>query len=228
VLVLGCATGAIMIADGQKSPPAGHDELQGVAPGPMPGDVSTPPGRGRQPGTAQSRAVGTTRGRPGIRKQPTADITTQLPSITMLGPGLSHRSPVTAPVSAVPGAVNAPDSYSVLHLLSRYFGAINSLDFAAYQRLFGASIRPSLSSARFAAGYATMRDTQATLLGVRFVNAQLLAADVAFVSHQQAKASPTGTTCNRWDVTFYLSREDGRLVIVSSPDENSLASTCLL
>jgi hypothetical protein len=143
------------------------------------------------------------------------------------GPYASPHAPVTAPVAAAPGASNAPDSYSVLHLLSRYFGAINSQDFAAYQHLFGASIRSSLSPTDFFTTYGTSRDTQATLLSVRIVNKDLLETDVSFISHQQPEASPTGTTCDRWSVALYMSRQGGRLVIVSSPSDNSVAADCI-
>jgi hypothetical protein len=225
---MGCATGAIMMADSQKLPPA-HQDAQGSNQFAVPPDQQTtapPSAAGSAPRDGRQRTT-TGRRRADTRKRPKADITTPLPPITMLGPGLSRHGSATAPVAAVAGALTTPDSYSVLHLLSRYFGAINSQDFPAYQRLFSSSIQASLTSTDFFSNYGTSEETQATLQSVRFVTKQLLEANVSYISHQQPAASPTNTTCNRWDVSLYLSREDGRLVVVSSPNDNSVAADCL-
>jgi hypothetical protein len=228
VLIMGCATGAIMMADGHKLPTA-HEDQQGSNPLAVPPDLATttPVAAGRAQRVAQRHRAATIRRRAVTRKQPTADITTPLPSISWIGPALSHHAPATAPVAAVQGALNGPDSYSVLHLLSRYFGAINTQDFAAYQRLFSSSVRASLSQTDFFTTYGSSRDTQATLQSVRFVSQQLQEANVTYISHQQPVASPTGATCNRWDVTLYLSHEAGQLVIASSPSDNTVAADCL-
>ena len=114
-----------------------------------------------------------------------------------------------------------------MSFLSRYFTAINSHDYDAYQRLFSVPGRDELSVANFNSGYATSRDSRAVLHSVSVVGPGQLAVLVTFTSHQQPAASPTHTSCTAWSISLYLIRREHRYLMQSPPGNyGAFASSC--
>jgi hypothetical protein len=147
-------------------------------------------GRGSTPGS----------GAPGQQRQPTA------------APKAS-----SGPLTVTPAAAAGPDAKAVARLVTRYFRAINNHDFALYRTLFSASLRGGLSSAAFARGYGTSRDSLATLQGITRSGAGELNAAVSFTSHQQSADTPSHSACTTWRISLYLARQGHGYVIVSPP-----------
>jgi hypothetical protein len=123
----------------------------------------------------------------------------------------------TAPLTVTPAAAAGPDAKAVARLVTRYFRAINKHDFALYRTLFSASLRGGLSSAAFARGYGTSRDSLATLLGITSAGTGELNAAVSFTSHQQSADTPSHSACTTWRISLYLARQGHGYVIVSPP-----------
>ncbi len=136
----------------------------------------------------------------------------------------SGRAATSAPTSTVsglltiaPGAATGPHEAAVVAFLNRYFHAINSHSYLAYQKLFSPSLRSGLSATTFSAGYGTTRDSAATLHSISVTTAGQLEAAVTFTSHQQAANSPTNSTCTAWTISLYLSKDGGRYVLQTPP-----------
>jgi hypothetical protein len=116
-----------------------------------------------------------------------------------------------AVVAVAPLAADGPRVRRVVALLTTYFEAINSQNFAEYQRLFVPSIQRAMT--RFGTGYAGTFDSDATLTQLVATGPHGLAATVAFVSHQNPANSPDGASCDRWLITLFLKRQGNALHI---------------
>lgn len=132
-----------------------------------------------------------------------------------------QASPASSPLNTGPGAVAiAPalsqqaNSPQVAAFLESYFQAINTRDYRKYSSLFAARLRPTFQ--QFQSGYRSTHDSHAVLTSIspRPVG---VAAAVSFTSHQQPADSPTGTSCNSWDITLYLKPHGSTYRIVSPP-----------
>lgn len=132
-------------------------------------------------------------------------------------PSTPPASTIRKPITVLPGAASGPDSPAVVTFLTRYFSAINHHNFAAYRRLFSASLRGGLSRAGFTAGYGSSKDSQITLHAITAPSAGQLTAAVTFTSHQLPAASPNNSACTAWNIALYLRQEGGGLVLVSPP-----------
>jgi hypothetical protein len=110
-----------------------------------------------------------------------------------------------------------PGSAAVAAFLTRYFAAINRHDYTGYLQLFGPGSRRSLSVAGFRRGYASTRDSAETLTGITAGSPGEVAATVTFTSRQAPAASAAHAACERWRITIYLLRRDGRYVIGNPP-----------
>jgi hypothetical protein len=142
-------------------------------------------------------------------------------------PGAGRASPSqTAPasqptsrplVTVLPAAASAPQARAVEAFLAAYFTAINEHDFAAYQALFGATLRVGLSPAAFARGYGSSQDSQATLHSISVSAGGRLVATVSFVSHQQPSDSATHSSCTAWTISLYLTKRADTYAIQAPP-----------
>jgi hypothetical protein len=126
-------------------------------------------------------------------------------------------STVSGLVTIAPAAATGPHEAAVVAFLNRYFHAINSHSYTAYQKLFSPSLRSGLSATTFSTGYGTTRDSAATLRSISVTTAGELEAAVSFTSHQQAANSPTNSTCTAWTISLYLSKSGGRYVLQTPP-----------
>jgi hypothetical protein len=123
-----------------------------------------------------------------------------------------HKAARAGIVTVSAAAADSPATAAVTALLGRYFTAINSRDYAAYESLLDGQMRQRVSASRFASGYATTKDSAATVTGISGT-ADRLAAAVTFTSHQQPADSPSGSSCTAWAITLYLVRSGGGYLI---------------
>ena len=121
-----------------------------------------------------------------------------------------------AVVTMAPGLSQAPDAAQVDGFLVSYFTAINARDYQQYARLLVPARRAQLSAAAFARGYGTTTDTGANLVGIS-PTARGVAATVTFTSEQRAAPGADVTGCTYWDITLYLQRQGGTLLIGTPP-----------
>ena len=126
-------------------------------------------------------------------------------------------SPPGLPISVAPAAASSPHETAVLPFLSSYFTAINNHDFAAYQQLFSPPLRAELTATMFTAGYGTTTDSAITLTDIGVIGAGELVAQVTFISHQQAVASPTDSACTSWSVSLYLLQQGSSYLLQQPP-----------
>lgn len=139
----------------------------------------------------------------------------QSPSAGASSPGTSRATPGSDAVAIAPALTGAPDARPVAALLTSYFGAINSHNFAEYSALFIPQIRGNAQ--HFSAGYRSTTDSGATLAGLSTDAAQDVAAAVTFTSHQKAADSPDNATCDQWTVVLSLERTGSGFLITRSP-----------
>jgi hypothetical protein len=113
-----------------------------------------------------------------------------------------------------PGMSQAPDAAQVDGFLVSYFTAINGHDYEQYARLLVPARRAQLTAAAFARGYGSTTDTGASIVGISSTGPGV-AVTVTFTSQQQA--APGVTSCTDWDITLYLRRQGGTLLLGSPP-----------
>jgi hypothetical protein len=121
-----------------------------------------------------------------------------------------------AVVTMAPGLSQTPDAAQVDGFLVSYFTAINSRDYQQYARLLIPARRAQLTAAAFARGYGTTTDTGASLVGTSRTG-RGVAATVTFTSEQRAAPGADVTGCTYWDITLYLQRQGGALLIGNPP-----------
>jgi hypothetical protein len=121
-----------------------------------------------------------------------------------------------APVTMAPGVSQVPDSAQVDGFLVSYFAAINAHDYQQYAGLLSPGRRKQLTAADFAQGYGTTTDTAASVVGIS-VTGPAVAATVTFTSRQQSVPGADITGCTRWEITLYLRKHDGTLLIATPP-----------
>jgi hypothetical protein len=115
-----------------------------------------------------------------------------------------------------PGLSQAPDAAQVDGFLVSYFTAINAHDYQQYTRLLVPARRAQLSAAAFARGYGTTTDTSASIVGISATGPGV-AATVTFTSEQRAAPGAEATGCTYWDITLYLQKQGGTLLIGNPP-----------
>ncbi len=120
-------------------------------------------------------------------------------------------------VTVDPSAATAPHEAAVVAVLNRYFSAINSHAYSAYEKLFSPAVRSGLSAATFMTGYGTTRDSLATLHSIGVIGPGQVGALVTFTSHQQAADSPTQSSCTAWRISLYLIRQGHRYLLEAPP-----------
>lgn len=120
-------------------------------------------------------------------------------------------------ITVTPAAASSPHETAVLSFLTSYFAAIDSHDFTAYQQLFSAPLRTTLSASAFSAGYGSTSDSAITLTSIGVAGSGGLVAQVTFVSHQQPAVSPTNSACTSWSVSLYLLEQGGSYLLEQPP-----------
>lgn len=142
---------------------------------------------------------------------------------TGAGPGTSAGvgqptatpGPSQAPlVAAAPALAERPETGEVVRLLTAYFDAINTRDFAAARKTL--INRPGLpqSEAEFQDRYRSTHDRDVRLLGLQPTGDGGYIASVSFTSFQNPADAPDQTSaCLIWSMAYPLARVDGTLLI---------------
>jgi hypothetical protein len=136
-------------------------------------------------------------------------------------------SKTAVPVAVSSSAAANPAADRVRTLFERYFAAINTHDYAAYSSLLDAQMRQQNPQAKFASGYATTRDSAATLTSIADTGGGGLAATVTFTSHQSPADSINNSSCTAWTITLYLQPQgSGYLIGVPPAGYQSVHQDC--
>jgi hypothetical protein len=88
--------------------------------------------------------------------------------------------------------------------LNRYFQGINTHDYAEYQSAHNAAAQATTTQSKFTSGYASTADSGMTLTSLEATSNGGESATVTFISHQAAGTGIDGSSCNNWQVTFFL------------------------
>ena len=123
----------------------------------------------------------------------------------------------TGTVQVAPGAVGDPAEPGVEAYLNRYFSAINSRNYNAYQSLLDAQEQQGNSRSTFDSGFATTKDSDEVLTGIQDTGGGSLTANVSFTSHQTPADSVDQSACDNWRVSLYLVRQGNGYVMTAAP-----------
>jgi hypothetical protein len=147
---------------------------------------------------------------------PSASSSAPTPSASPPSSSVPAPGGTPAVVTMAPGMSQAPDAAQVDGFLVSYFTAIDAHDYQQYERLLVPARRVQLSAAAFARGYGTTTDTGASIVGISPIR-RGVAATVTFTSEQRAAPGADVTGCTYWDITLYLQKQGGTLLIGSPP-----------
>ncbi|HEY7277461.1 MAG TPA: hypothetical protein VH594_15930 [Trebonia sp.] len=114
-------------------------------------------------------------------------------------------------------AADDPAEPQVEAYLNRYFAAINSRNYDAYQSLLDAQEQQGNSRSTFESGYATTKDSNEVLTGIEHTGGGRLTANVSFTSKQNPANSVDGSTCNNWQISLYLVPYGTTYVMTAAP-----------
>jgi hypothetical protein len=136
---------------------------------------------------------------------------------TSPAPSTGPPSSGTTTVATTAAARASAAEPGVAQFLADYFTAINHHDYQAYVALLDPAQAARESPARFAAGYGTTTDSDATLTSIAGRGNGTEAASVTFTSHQAPSASPDHSSCDVWQITLYLRPGDGGYLLRRPP-----------
>jgi hypothetical protein len=136
------------------------------------------------------------------------------------GSGPAGSGPAFAPpaglASLAPAAALYPGASAIETVINRYFQAINSRDYAAYQATQSPGI--AMTASQFQAGFESTQDSDVLITGITTMPGGQPAADVTFTSRQQPQDGPEGESCTNWHVTMYFDDSAGTYTIGASPN----------
>ena len=129
----------------------------------------------------------------------------------------SLSPPQTGTVQVAPGVASNPAEPRVAAYLNRYFNAINTRNYSAYNSLLDAENQQSDSKSSFDSGFATTRDSDEVLTGITDTGGGSLTANVSFTSHQTPADSVDQSACDNWRVSLYLAPQGNGYVMTAAP-----------
>jgi len=153
--------------------------------------------------------------------QPTSGASSPAASATGSASAPASASPTTSPtggtstVAVSSSAAANPSAPQVQALVERYFSAINSHDYAAYNGIHDA--KSQMAQSTFDSGYATTTDSAEELTAISDAGGGELAATLSFVSHQDPAKSINNSSCTKWTIMLYLLPQGNRYLITSTP-----------
>lgn len=107
----------------------------------------------------------------------------------------------TVAISAA--AASNPSAPQIAAFLGKYFTAINSHNYQAYEALLGPQV-PGITSSQFDSGYGSTADSHETLQEISSAANGDSVAQVTFTSHQRSAESATNSACTVWNISLYL------------------------
>jgi hypothetical protein len=141
------------------------------------------------------------------------------PSTTTGSPPPSPSAPSPSPsdtlVSLAPAAAGYPDAAAIQPVITEYFRAINSRDYAAY--LTVESPGNALTEQQFQTGFRSTVDSDVLVTSITTAPDGRPAADVTFTSRQQPQDGPGGESCTNWQVTMFFDANTGTYTIGAPP-----------
>jgi hypothetical protein len=134
--------------------------------------------------------------------------------------GSASAPPASAPpaglTSLAPAAALYPGASAIEAVINRYFQAVNSRDYTAYQATQSPGI--AMTASQFQAGFGSTQDSDVLITGITTMPGGQPAADVTFTSRQQPQDGPEGESCTNWHVTVYLDDGAGTYTIGAPPN----------
>ncbi|HEX4093885.1 MAG TPA: hypothetical protein VHZ33_34645 [Trebonia sp.] len=141
---------------------------------------------------------------------PTAGSTTSA-SASPTGGSPTASASASASASATSGVVSVGSSVgsggaepAVQTTLTHYFQGINTHNYTEYQSAHNATEQAAESESTFKSGYGSTSDSGMTLVSLESTADGGESATVTFTSHQAAGTGIDGSSCNNWQLTFFL------------------------
>ena len=123
----------------------------------------------------------------------------------------------TGTVQVAPGVASDAAESQVEAYLNRYFSAINTRNYGAYQSLLDAQQQQGNSRSKFDSGFATTKDSNEVLTGIDDTGGGTLTANVSFTSRQSSADSVDGSACNNWRISLFLVPDGTSYVMTAAP-----------
>ena len=131
-------------------------------------------------------------------------------------PAPAPNPPVTL-VSLASAAAGHPDAAAIQPVITAYFRAINSRDYAGY--LTTQSPGHALTEQRFRTGFTSTVESSVLVTSITTAPDGRPAADVSFTSRQQPQDGPDGESCTNWQVTMFFDDNAGTYTIGAPPGD---------
>jgi hypothetical protein len=132
-------------------------------------------------------------------------------------PSVSPSPTRTGTVQVAPEVASDAEAPQVEAYLNRYFSAINTRNYSAYQILLDAQQQQGNSRSKFASGFATTKDSNEVLTSIENTGGGTLTANVSFTSHQSPGDSVDGSACNKWRISLFLVPHGTSYVMTAAP-----------
>ncbi len=140
-------------------------------------------------------------------------------STTSGSPSPSPSAPSPGPsdtlVSLAPAAAGYPGAGAIQPVITEYFRAINSRDYAGYRTT--ESQGNALTEQQFQTGFRSTVDSDVLITSITTAPDGRPAADVSFTSRQQPQDGPDGESCTNWQVTMFFDANAGTYTIGAPP-----------
>ena len=130
-------------------------------------------------------------------------------------PSAPSPNPSDILVSLAPAAAGYPDAAVIQPVITEYFRAINSQDYAGY--LTTQSPGNALTEQQFQTGFRSTTDSDVLITSITTTSDGRPAADVTFTSRQQPADGPDGESCTNWQVTMFFDDNAGTYIIGAPP-----------
>ncbi|MDQ6657752.1 MAG: S1C family serine protease [Actinomycetota bacterium] len=124
------------------------------------------------------------------------------------------------------GSVTEEQLNGIVDTFNRYFGGIDSGDYAA---AYSVQARKSPTAQRdFAKGLTTSYDSNIIILDTQLVDATTVTVDLAFNSLQTSEYGPDGDTCDNWTLVFTMIQDSSGTWLMdgAKPYNGSTHTSC--
>jgi hypothetical protein len=201
LVVLGAGGGAYALVSRSSS----HSAAQSSSPPAVASGASTAASAGSASVTPTASATATPSARPSASATP--------------------KPPPTGTVQIAPGVAGNSATPKVEAFLNRYFSAINTRNYSAWNSLLDAQGQQNDSQSTFESGYATTKDSNEMLTGITDTGGGDVTASVSFTSRQSPADSIDHSACNDWQLSFFLEPQGGGYVATTPPSGYQAAYT---
>lgn len=106
------------------------------------------------------------------------------------------------------GSVGDAQLSGIVDAFNRYFGGINSGDYAAAYSVLAPNRQSAADEKGFIEGVSTSYDSDFTILDTHLIDANTVTVDLAFNSLQTSANGPDGDTCDNWTLVFTMVQQN--------------------